>query len=142
MMNAVDLALSRLRTEEDFSATKYTDTRGHITVGYGFDVDAGISQFAAAALLQAQAIERHDALLAYSWYAQLDSVRQSVCLDIAFNSGLHGLLNFPHMIAALAMGDWKMAAAECKVSNAELASRYAALAQLLLTGEIPSIPSR
>lgn len=133
-MSAVDLALPRLKTEEGFRATKYTDTQGHLTIGFGFDVDAGISQFAAGALLLAQAQERHQQLSGLAWYVQLDPVRQSVCLDIAFNSGVHGLLNFPHMIAALAKGDWATAAAECKVTNPELASRYAALAQLLLTG--------
>ncbi len=133
-MNAVDLALPRLKTEEGFRATKYTDTQGHLTIGYGFDVDAGISQSAAGALLGAQAEERHQVLMELGWYAALDPVRQSVCLDIAFNSGLHGLLNFPHMIAALAKGDWAAAAAECKVTNSELVGRYAALAQLLLTG--------
>lgn len=133
-MNAVDLALPRLKTEEGFRATKYTDTQGHLSIGYGFNVDAGISEFAATALLNAQAAERHNALLTYSWYSGLDPVRQSVCVDIAFNNGLHGLLDFPHMIAALAKGDWATAAAECKVTNPELAGRYAALAQLLLTG--------
>lgn len=133
-MNAIDLALPRLKTEEGFRATKYTDTQGHLTIGYGFNVDAGISAFAAGALLQAQATERHEQLLAYSWYGALDPIRQSVCLDIAFNGGIHGLLNFAHMIAALAKGDWVTAAAECKVTNPELAGRYAALAKLLLTG--------
>ena len=133
-MNAVDLALPRLKNEEGFRATKYTDTQGHTTIGYGFNVDAGISQYAATALLNAQAAERHNALLTYSWYSGLDPVRQSVCLDIAFNGGLHGLLEFPHMIAALSRQDWASAAAECKVTNPELADRYEKLAQLLLTG--------
>lgn len=135
-MNAVDLVLPRLKTEEGFRATKYTDTQGHLTIGYGFNVDAGISQFAAAALLSAQAQERHDELRAFPWYVALDPVRQSVCLDIAFNSGTHGLLNFPHMIAALSRQDWPSAAAECKVSNPELAGRYEKLAQLLLIGGV------
>lgn len=133
-MTAVDLALPRLRTEEGFRATAYKDTRGHTTIGYGFNVDAGISPFAAGALLLAQGQERHEELLRFPWYAGLDPVRQSVCLDIAFNDGTTGLLHFPHMIAALAKGDWATAAAECKVTNPELAGRYAILAQCLLTG--------
>jgi lysozyme len=133
-MNAIDYALPRLKTEEGFRATKYPDTQGHLSIGYGFNIDAGISQYAAGALLTAQATERHEQLLGYAWYATLDPIRQSVCLDIAFNGGVHGLLNFPHMIAALAKGDWATAAAECKVTNPELAGRYQKLAQLLLTG--------
>ena len=133
-MNAVDLVLPRLKTEEGFRATKYTDTEGHLTIGYGFNVDAGISPFAAGALLGAQAAERHQALMGFGWYASLDPVRQSVCLDIAFNGGLHSLLEFPHMIAALSRQDWASAAAECRVTNPELAGRYEKLAQLLLVG--------
>lgn len=130
-MTAVDLALPRLKTEEGFRGHIYTDTQGHPTIGFGCNLDAGISQFAAAALLTAQASERHDALLKFPWYAALDPVRQSACLDIDFNANL---LHFPHMIAALAKADWVTAAAECKVTNPELAGRYATLAQLLLTG--------
>lgn len=133
-MNAVDLALPRLKTEEGFRAIKYTDTQGHLSIGYGFNVDAGISQFAAGALLTAQATELHNLLMAFPWYADLDPIRQSVCLDIAFNGGINGLLHFPSMIAALQAKDWQKAAGECHVQNPELASRYRELAQLLLTG--------
>lgn len=135
-MSAVEMALPRLRTEEGFRATAYKDTRGYLTIGYGFNIDGGISQFAASALCQAQAGEIHQMLLRYPWYAGLDEPRQSVCLDIAFNGGLHGLLNFPGMIAALGRKDWPAAAAECHVTNPELAGRYTALAQILLTGTI------
>ena len=133
-MSAVDSALPRLKTEEGFRARMYRDTEGHQTIGYGWNIDAGITPRAAAALLQAQMEEIHDTLSTYPWYAGLNPARQGVCLDIALNDGPHGLLAFPHMIAALAKQDWQTAAAECRVTNPELAGRYAALAQILLTG--------
>jgi lysozyme len=133
-MSAIDIALPRLETEEGFRATAYSDTGGHTTIGFGFNVDAGISEFAAGALLTAQLQELHRQLLALPWYAALDDVRQSVCLDIAFNAGLPGLLHFPRMIAALERQDWAAAATECQVQNPELAHRYADLAQILFTG--------
>ena len=133
-MSAIDSALPRLKTEEGFRARVYRDTEGHQTIGYGWNIDAGITPRAAIALLQAQLEEIHDTLSSYSWYAGLDPARQGVCLDIAFNDGLHGLLGFPHMIAALARQDWPIAAAECRVTNPELAGRYEALAKILLTG--------
>ncbi len=135
-MNAVDLALPRLKTEEGFRARAYKDTNGFTTIGYGFNVDAGITPYAAAALLRAQAEELQQALIRYPWYAALDAPRQSVCLDIAVNEGLGGLLKFPHMIAALAKQDWPTAAQECQVQDPKLAGRYSALAQILLTGVI------
>ena len=133
-MSAVDLALPRLQLEEGFRALPYKDTNGHTTVGYGFNVDAGLSRAAASALLIAQAGETHEALLKFSWYANLDEVRQSACLDIAVNEGVHGLLHFPAMITALSNQDWLTASEQCHVTDHKLDSRYAALAQILLTG--------
>ena len=132
-MSAVDIALPRLQTEEGFRALPYKDTQGHTSVGYGFNVDAGISRAAAAALLAAQAAETHQGLLKFPWYANLDDVRQSVVVDIAFNNGISGLLHFPALIAALGRQDWVSAQTECHVQNPELAGRYTALGQMLLT---------
>lgn len=133
-MSAVEIALPRLKIAEGFRATKYLDTVGKGTIGYGFCFDEGISEFAAAALLAAQAQERHQALMKLPWYVALNAARQSVCLDISFNAGIAGLLNFERMITALTMGNWVVAAAECSVKDPELATRYENLAQILLTG--------
>lgn len=133
-MSAVDVAVPRLQVEEGFRSLPYTDTEGHTTIGYGFNVDAGISKITASALLRAQATELHQQLLQLPWYAALDDVRQSACLDIAFNSGLHGLLGFPSMIAALQRQDWASAQTECHVQNPELSGRYEKLGLILLTG--------
>ncbi len=133
-MSAVDVALPRVKVEEGFRSTVYKDSRGHSSIAFGFNIDAGISLPAATALLTAQLTELDATLSAYAWYKSADDVRKSVFLDIAYNAGLHGLLGFPRMLAAAASGDWATAAAECKVQEPELAARYAALAQLLLTG--------
>lgn len=133
-MNAIDCVLPRLKTEEGFRSRIYTDQEGHPTIGYGFNLDAGISERAAAALLIEQLQELHEMLVRYSWYAGLDPVRQGVCLDIAFNDGLHGLLAFPKMITALSQRDWLVAKSECHVTNPELQERYDALGKILLTG--------
>lgn len=133
-MSAVDIAMPRLKTEEGFRSRAYKDIYGKTTIGYGFNVDAGISPFAAAALIQAQAEELHQALLQLPWYSTLDEPRQSACLDIAINEGLGGLLGFPQMIAALDHKDWAVAATECHVADPKLDARYAVLAKVLLTG--------
>jgi len=133
-MSAIDIVLPRLQTEEGFRSMPYKDTEGHLTLGYGFNVEAGITRPAALALMKAQVQELDGVLNGYTWYGTLDAVRQSVCLDIAFNAGIPGLLKFPHMIAALANKDWQKAADECRVTNLELAGRYSKLAQILLTG--------
>lgn len=133
-MSAVDAVFPRVATDEGFRARPYKDTRGNITLGYGFNVNAGITKYAAAALAKAQLEEADRALGIYQWYRELDTARQGVCLEIAFNDGISGLLHFPRMIAALSVKDWKTAAAECHVQEPELASRYAMLAHILLAG--------
>jgi lysozyme len=133
-MSAVDIATARLKTEEGFRGTLYVDTTGHPTIGYGFNVSAGISQYAAGALLTAQVQELDESLQQYSWYS-IDAVRQSVLLDIALNQGILGLLHYPKMLAAIGAGDWTEAAAQCTVADAQLnETRYAPLRALLLSG--------
>lgn len=135
-MSAVEQAFPRVCQEEGFRALKYTDSRGIETIGFGFNIEAGISKRAAEALLREQMQERHEELSKLPWYAQLNEVRQGVCLDISINSGLGGLLGFHSMIDALEAQDWAAAAAQCHVQNPELAGRYATLAKLLLTGVV------
>lgn len=113
----------------------YLDTEGHRTIGYGFNIDAGMTERAASALLEAQVNELHGSLMGQSWYAGLDDARRCALLDIAFNAGVAGLLKFPRMLAAIGNRDWTTAAAECRVTNPELASRYSTLSQILLTGQ-------
>ena len=109
---------------------------GKTTIGYGFNVEAGISQYAALALLDAQASELAYDLSQLDWYSTLDDVRKSVMIECAFNLGLHGLLQFQQMISALRSGNWQGAHDELLSSKAaqQLPARYANLAKLLLTG--------
>ncbi len=134
-MSATDLVIARLATEEGFRATAYRDTVGRLTIGYGFNVDAGITQGAARALLAAQVTEICAALAQFSWWPA-DDARQSVLLDLAFNNGIHGLLGYVHMLAAIARQDWQGAHDEILNSEAArlLPGRYTALANILLTG--------
>ena len=135
-MTAADLVVTRLKTEEGFRATAYTDTTGHLTWGYGCNISAGIPPYAAAALLQAQVTEVALSLAANWWWGGLDDVRASVVIDVAFNVGVHGLLQFVNMLSAIGKKDWSTASAELLDSTAakQLPARYQALAQTLLTG--------
>lgn len=135
-MTAEDLVIARLTTEEGFRAAAYRDTVGALSIGYGFNVDAGISEPAARALLTAQVDERMLDLMVYPWYTALDEVRQSVCLDLAYNLGEHGFMEFQHLIGALSIQNWQGAHDALLDSDAAraLPSRYEPLAQLLLTG--------
>ena len=135
-MTALDLAVARLAVEEGFRATAYRDSVGRLTIGYGFNVDAGITEPAARALLGAQAEQVMQQLAAYWWWPNLDDVRASVVVDLAFNLGVAGLLHFPKMLAAIGAKDWSTAHDELLNSDAAhmLPKRYAALADILVSG--------
>jgi lysozyme len=134
-MSAIYLAVARLKLEEGFRATKYVDEAGKTTIGYGFNIDAGMIEQEAAALLEEQVIVRASQIGA-AWFTTLDDVRASVVLDLAFNLGLHGLMQFKDMIAAIAANNWRAAHDALLDSQAAraLPNRYNPLAQLLLNG--------
>lgn len=145
-MNAVDYVMERLPHEEGSVAYPYDDVtgkrvrapspNGHITWGNGFNLEECGSPglFLCMQRYLVDAIETE--LEELPWYAALDPIRQSACLDIAYNGGEGGLLGFPSMIHFLSIGDWANAAAQCAIKNPQLKSRYDALAQIILTGEV------
>lgn len=135
-MTARDLAAARLELEEGFRAQVYRDSVGKMTIGYGFNIEAGISQRAARALLMAQVTERAEVLAPYWWAQGLDDVRMSVLIDVSFNVGIGGLLHFPKMLAAVGTKNWQTAHDELLDSDAArmLPKRYGRLAQILLSG--------
>ena len=136
MSSALDMAVARLKVDEGFRATPYVDTTGHLSVGYGTNLDAGLSESAASALLVAQATELANELATYTWASGLNDVRASVLIELAFNLGMTGLMRFQRMIAAIRSGDWGGAHDELLDSDAalELPVRYQMLAEMLLTG--------
>lgn len=135
-LNAVDLAVAREKIAEGFRSNKYLDLKGIESIAYGFNIQAGISEYAGAALLVAQTQERADALAGFWWAKGLDDARMSVVIEVAFNGGVAGLLHFPKMLAAIGAKNWQAAHDELLDSDSarELPERYKALAQILLTG--------
>ena len=129
-------ALERVKADEGFRAQAYRDTAGKLTIGYGFNVDAGISEFAASALCDAQLQERALFLQRFWWARGLDPVRFGVIVEMAFNLGTDGLMNFVQMLACVGRKDWAGAKAAMLDSDAarELPVRYARLAEIILTG--------
>jgi lysozyme len=135
-VSAVDLAVARLKIEEGYRGLVYKDPVGKLTIGYGCNLDAGITPYAASALLTAQVESIALRFSTIPWFMGLDEVRASVLIDLAFNLGVGGLSDFPKMLLALGKQDWTTAHAELLDSDAarQLPTRYGELAQILLTG--------
>jgi len=134
--DAGNLAANRCKVAEGFRSTKYVDTRGFLTIGYGFNVDAGISEYAASCLLDAQVHEAEADVSNFDWYASVDAVRQSVLVELAFNMGIHKLQGFKLMLAACARGDWTDAGLQLQQSAwfSQVGQRGPVLVRLLTNG--------
>ncbi len=107
---------------------------GHPTIGYGFNLDAiDLPQEAGDvwfATLRTRVI--NEVFNALPWTQRLGAGPLRVLIDVAYNSGLHGLLGFHKMLAALEAGDLVTAGRE--LTNSRLApGRAQRLAALIRT---------
>jgi|SRR5208282_5662516 len=143
-MSAVEVLEARLGMEEGERILPYDDAtgltvrapKGNLSWGIGFNLMACGSHGLFLVMRNYLIGQLDQALQSYGWYTGSGDARGSVFLDIAYNGGLHDLLNYPHMLAAAALGDWPTAAANCTDKDPKLdASRYAPLRKILLTGE-------
>lgn len=125
--------------DEGFRGKPYPDTTGHLTIGFGRNLtDDGIT-LAEAEFLLDNDISRHtaDVLALLPWMLRMDEVRREALINLAFNIGAHGILEFRKMLAAAQSGNWAIAAIELLNSQyaQQVGSRAHRLATQLETGE-------
>lgn len=104
----------QLQRDEGLRLKSYIDTRGKTTIGYGRNLtDSGIS-FTEAQMLLDNDIARITAevVALLPWITNLDAVRQAVLLNMGFNLGPQGLLEFRKMLQAAQAGKWEIAGSE------------------------------
>ena len=111
--------LEALKRDEGRRPKPYQDTRGVWTVGYGHNLTTGaLSDAAMEQILRddIQAVET--ACLALPIWKDLSDPRKGVLLNMAFNLGFAGLMNFRAMYVALESGDYEGAArgSPCKTN--------------------------
>ena len=101
-----------LKRHEGFRSKPYTDTTGHLSIAYGRNLsEVGISQQEGEFLLYNDLMRAHeDCLRNIPVYQHLDEVRCAVLVDMCFNMGIHGLLQFVGTLQAISNGDYDIAA--------------------------------
>ena len=133
-----------LMRDEGFRAQPYTDSTGHVSIGYGRNLDAkGISRAEAAFMLEHDITEaRADVAANLPWAETLGDARHAVLVNMAFNLGIgvlgqSGLLAFVKMLAACERGDYDRAAAEMMDSTwaKQVGPRAHRLARQMQLGE-------
>ena len=129
-----------LEQQEGFRRKPYRDSRGFLTIGFGANLDAGITREQARALMQCQLDANEPTLLAFPWFAGLDPVRRGVVENMAYNMGVAGVLTFTDMISAIEAKDWPEAKRQMRASVWAVQvgkDRVDVLSDIMETGEMP-----
>ena len=134
----MDALLADLRRDEGLKLDPYKDTLGHLTVGSGHELKPGemiksISMDDAETILLddvSATLAELDA--AISWWRTLAPDAQRALANQSYELGVHGVLAFAHMLAALKAHDYADASVDALTSKwaqqvPERAARIAAL---------------
>ncbi len=127
---------------EGFRKHPYRCTSGKLTIGYGRNLDDnGISEDEASYLLDRDLMALNLKLYKIKEYRTLDSRRQAVIIDMAYNMGYKGILGFSNMWKAIKDNNFELAADEIINSKyaEQLKNRSSWNARIMLTGVIEYI---
>lgn len=130
--------IQMIARHEGFSEHMYTCPAGKRTIGFGFNLDAGMNREMAAYLLVFQVGEaRFEATRDFDWFKGLNEARQAVVVDMIFNLGLKGFKGFKKTIDHIAQEEYKQASFEMLESKwaEQVAHRAYELSNMMFTGE-------
>lgn len=120
----------------------YKDTVGKLTIGLGFNLtDVGLYpeeiEFVYENRIRRLANEVERAL---PWAADLDPVRLTVIMDMAYNLGVPGLLGFKRTLNTVKQGDYALASRQMLESKwaGQVGRRARRLSEMMRTGEWPT----
>ena len=109
--------IAMLRRQEGVSKWAYEDHLGYITVGVGRCLDPekglGLSDPEIDFLLRNDIERCYSELSVFSWFFDLDQVRQEALVSMLFQLGLPNFLEFKKTLKFLAEGKYSQAAEEC-----------------------------
>lgn len=129
-----------LLKHESYQQFPYTDTLGQLTVAIGRNlVHRGVSLSEAMIMLEDDIDYYYNRLQTYlKFFSNLSENRQLALIDMCFNIGVQGLLNFTQMNLALEAGDYVRAAQEMLDSKwaQQVPQRVSVLAEIIRTGEL------
>jgi len=113
----IDDLQSWIKRCESLKTHTYTDTTGHITIGWGRNLANGINVDEAELMFQNDLTRTIVELHEQTWFSTLpDGVRQAL-INMNFNLGIERFLSFKKMIKALINRDYTIAALEALDSS-------------------------
>lgn len=102
-----------VKEHEGLRLEAYQDSLGHWTIGYGTNLEVmEISEETAEAWLTEALADVSDSLDTVHGFPDLDSDRQDILIEMAYQLGIAGLLRFRLLWTAIRGGDYDRAADE------------------------------
>jgi len=123
---------------EGFRSRPYRCTAGKLTIGYGINLENGISEMEAHILLRMRletiVVALNDRL---SWFVDIGEDRQNVLADMAYQLGITGLMKFKKFLALCEQKEWTEASKEMlrsKWATEDTPGRANELSQIIKSG--------
>lgn len=134
---------AQLRRHEGVRSHFYRCTSGLATIGVGRCIEEGslgLSDDEIDYLLENDIKRCKAELLAFSWFTDLDSVRQDAMVNLLFNLGMTRLMGFRNALAAMENSDFQKAADEFMDSRwaTQVGNRADEVCEMIRTGRYPS----
>jgi len=130
-------SLSFIKEQEGFRAKMYECSQGFTTIGYGFNLESGMTEKEAELLLQERIYRNSEKLNStYEWYFKLSDIRRTVIDSMVIQLGLNGFSKFKNMIKALEDKDYDKASLEMLDSKAarQTPNRYRRQSKMMRVG--------
>ena len=125
-------------SDEGFMPTPYRCTAGKLSIGYGTNIQDGITRDEALLLMRhrlGKVVAALESRLPF-WFKLTDD-RRRVLANMGYQLGIGGLMGFRRMLAALERGDYEAAAGEMldsKWARQDSPGRAQELAEMLRRG--------
>ena len=130
--------IDRIKLDEGLRLKPYKDTAipPKLTIGFGLNLDAGITKEEAEWLLLNRLSKLESTLEHHIIWSSLNNARRDVLLNMAYNLGLDGLYKFNRFFQRLSMRDYQRAADEMldSVWSAQVGERAHRLADIMRMG--------
>ena len=100
--DAPGLVLDRIMADEGFRAKPYPDQNGILTIGFGTNIGEGITRREGEFLLRERLAGTYQTLTGdLPWLSGTPEGQQAAILDMGYQIGAHGVLEFHDMLSAL-----------------------------------------
>lgn len=114
----LQIASESTAKHEGYRKHLYRCTQGYLTIGYGYNVDAGMPEDEAKVLLDYRLGKLYTQLCRkYPWIPNQPKEVQAVFVEMAYQLGFGGFGQFKNMLAAAQDKDYSTTAAEMRNSR-------------------------